>query len=177
MRTQQHSEHPTFEKVWQMHLETEKKFREADKRMNKLEYLFTSQWGKLIESLVEGDLIKLLHQRGIDVQRTHTRSTYNYNSEHRGEIDIIAEDGNEVVVVEVKTTLRPEDITEFLDTLKIFKKAFPKYKENIVYGAMAYLNTESKADVRAERMGMFVIRATGNSASIINEKKFKPKAF
>ena len=38
-------------------LEMEKQRRAADKRMKKLEGMFTSQWGKLMESLVEGDLV------------------------------------------------------------------------------------------------------------------------
>ena len=32
--------------------------------MDKLEELFNGQWGKLMESLVEGDLVGLLQQRG-----------------------------------------------------------------------------------------------------------------
>ena len=45
--------------------------RRIDKRMKKLEGLFTGQWGKLMESLVEGDLVPLLQARGISVQSTH----------------------------------------------------------------------------------------------------------
>ncbi|MBI4947720.1 MAG: YraN family protein [Bacteroidetes bacterium] len=177
MNTQkQHNEPATFEKVWQMFQETDKKFQETDKKLNKLENLFTGQWGKLIESLIEGDLINILAQRGIRVFNTYTRATYSFNNE-KGEIDIIAANGNEVVVVEVKTTLHPNDITEFMDVLKIFKKAFPLYKSEKVYGAVAYLKAESKANIRAERMGLFVIRATGNSATIANDENFKPKEF
>lgn len=35
--------------------ETDEKFKETDKKMKQLQELFTSQWGRLIESLVEGD--------------------------------------------------------------------------------------------------------------------------
>ncbi|MBN3034662.1 MAG: hypothetical protein JW861_03695 [Bacteroidales bacterium] len=48
-----------FEQVWKMFQETDRilteKFQETDKKLNKLEQLFTSPWGKLVESLVEGD--------------------------------------------------------------------------------------------------------------------------
>lgn len=53
--------------------ETDKKFRETDKRVKELNGLFTSQWGKLIESLVTGDLVNLLNQRGIAITDTSTR--------------------------------------------------------------------------------------------------------
>ena len=38
--------------------------------MDKLGELFNGQWGKLMESLVEGDLVGLLQQRGIAVHHT-----------------------------------------------------------------------------------------------------------
>ncbi|MBP6445942.1 MAG: hypothetical protein KA341_04005, partial [Saprospiraceae bacterium] len=40
--------------------ETDIKFKETDKRIKAAFDLFEGQWGKLMESLVEGDLIKLL---------------------------------------------------------------------------------------------------------------------
>ncbi len=60
--------------------ETDRKFqevaesqKETDRKLNQLEKLFTSQWGKLMESLVEGDPVELLIQRGIPIADTTTR--------------------------------------------------------------------------------------------------------
>ncbi|MEA3639735.1 MAG: hypothetical protein VBE63_07305 [Lamprobacter sp.] len=39
----------------------------------KLRSLSTSQWGKLMESLVEGDLVNLLRARGIAITDTTTQ--------------------------------------------------------------------------------------------------------
>ena len=63
--------------------------RAADRRMAKLDELFNGQWGKLIESLVEGDLVGLLQRRGIAVQHTVTNPRQNYG-ERRWEFDIVA---------------------------------------------------------------------------------------
>ena len=87
--------------------------RAADRRMDELDKLFNGQWGKLMESLVEGDLVGLLQQRGIAVQHTVTNPRQNYG-ERRWELDIVAVNGEEVVVVEVKTTLRVPDIDRFV---------------------------------------------------------------
>ena len=95
----------------------------------------------------------------------------------RREFDIIIANGTEVVVVEVKTTLTPKDVNNFLETLKDFKHYFPRYKTETVYGAVAYLKSENKAHSLAEEEGLFLIRATGDSASIMNKKDFKPKSF
>jgi len=39
------------------------------------------------------------------------------------------------------------------------------------------LRSDAKAAFYSENKGLFVIRATGDSASIVNKKGFKPKAF
>ena len=61
--------------------------RAADRRMDRLDELFNGQWGKLIESLVEGDLTGLLQRRGIAIQHTVTNPRQNYG-ERRWEFDI-----------------------------------------------------------------------------------------
>ena len=164
--------------------EREKANKELDKRFNALYTLFNSQWSKLVESLVEGKLVELLQARGVEVTNTFTRATGFYWLEEEGvrkrqdrEIDIIAANGKEVVPVEVKTTLKPNDVKYFIETLKIFKQLFSRYKNETVYGAMAYLKSEAEAHIFAEKQGLFVIRATGDSASITNKPSFKPKVF
>ena len=156
--------------------EIREQMKETDRRLRKAEELFTSQWGKLMESLVEGDLVSLLRERGVAVDETSQRLTGRRNGEHT-EFDILAANGAEVVVVEVKTTLRPEDVTDFLSKLAWFTDWFPTYRERPIYGAVAYLKSDSSVTRHAERQGLFVIRATGNSASIVNEPDFKPRAF
>ncbi|MCY4513353.1 MAG: hypothetical protein OXB86_06665 [Bdellovibrionales bacterium] len=161
--------------------EREKANKELDKRFNKLYALFNSQWSKLVEALVEGKLVELLQARGVDVNETYTRLQRSYTDEkgelQQREIDIIAANGKEVVAVEVKTTLKPDDVKHFMNTLKIFKRVFSRYKNETIYGAVAYLKSEAEAVIFAERQGLFVIRAAGDSASIINKPNFKPKVF
>ena len=156
--------------------EAEKRRKEADRRMKKLEGLFTSQWGKLMESLVEGDLVVLLQARGIEVESTHSRVGGRRNGEHY-EFDILAINGEEVVVVEVKTTLRSEDVTHFLEKLARFTEYEPVWKGKNIFAAVAYLKTDASVQAYAERQGLFVIRATGSSAGIINRTDFRPRVF
>jgi len=153
-----------------------KLFRETDRKIKKLEELFTGQWGKLMESLVEGDLVKLLQKRNIKVEATLTSLKGEYNGEY-AEFDIIAINGKEVVVVEVKTTLSLNYVNKFIKKLKQFTKWRPEYKGKKVYGAVAYLKANQSSDKYAEKQKLFVIKATGSSASITNPKNFKPKIF
>ncbi len=156
--------------------ETDRQMKETDRQLKRLGRHFESQWGKLMESLVEGDLVPLLQKRKIAVQSTYTRMNGRRNGEHF-EYDILAVNGTEVVVVEVKTTLRAEDVTHFLSKLHKFTEHAPIYEGKNIFGAVAYLKADSSVVVHAERQGLYVIRATGSSASIINPTDFQPRVF
>lgn len=135
-----------------------------------------SLWGKLVESLVEGDLVRLLQEQGIEVHHTIQRLK-GFSGKTNYEFDIIALNGTEMVVVEVKTTLRSHDVKDFVHKMGKFREWVPKYAENRIYGAMAYIHADSNVIRQAEKNGFFIIRATGDSASIVNPDGFKPKEF
>ena len=139
--------------------------------------LFTGQWGKLMESLVEGNLVKMLKGKGIDVETTMQNIKKKRGGE-QWEVDILALNGEDVVVVEVKTMLRVKDVKRFIDrTLQNFTGIFPAYAGKRILGAVAYLRAEESAETHAEKKGLFAIRATGSSASIVNRENFEPRVF
>ncbi|MEZ4985975.1 MAG: hypothetical protein R2795_13225 [Saprospiraceae bacterium] len=156
--------------------ETDAKFKETDKRIKQAFDLFESQWGKLMESLVEGDLVNILRARGIDVAETATRRKGRRGG-HNYEFDIIAHDTTQIVIVEVKTTLRVRHVEQFLEKLSLAKTWMKEYQNYEVIGAVAFLLAEEGADAMAENKGLFVIRATGDSAAIVNQEDFVPKFF
>ncbi|MFZ1751186.1 MAG: hypothetical protein WAU01_13370, partial [Saprospiraceae bacterium] len=96
--------------------ETDSKFKETDRRIKKAFDLFETQWGKLIESLVEGDLIRLLQSKNINVHDTSMRRKGSHEGQNF-EFDIIVHNGTEIVIVEVKTTLRVNDVKHFVNKL------------------------------------------------------------
>ena len=149
--------------------------QEADRRFRGLDELFNGQWGKLMEVLVEGDLIDVLQARGIEVE--HTLTNVRHRGERSWEFDIIAVNGAEVVVVEVKTTLKVRQVDRFVGLMQEFTDLMPRYRGSTVYAAVAYLKADEASDSYAERQGLFVIRATGSSASITNREGFTPRAF
>lgn len=156
--------------------ETDRQMRETDRRLQKAEDLFTTQWGKLMESLVRGDLVRLLAGRDVGVYGL-ARETLKRRGGESYEVDILARNGEEIVAVEVKTTLRPEDVGRFRSKLGRFKEWWPEYGDRKVYGAIAYLRASDEVALHAERQGFFVIRATGDSASIVNAEDFEPRVF
>lgn len=175
---------PTLDDVWRLFQETDRKFQETDRKFQEtdqklkdLRDLFTSQWGRLMEALVEGDLVPLLIQRGIPVSDTSTRLKGKRSDGGNYEFDILAHNGTEMVVVEVKTTLRPDDVKHFLYKLDHLKDWIPRYANNHIYGAMAWLAADAGAEAMVENRGLLSIRATGDSASIVNAAEFRPRAW
>jgi hypothetical protein len=173
-----------FDEVWLMFQETnkkfqetDKKFEETDKRIKELANLFTTQWGKLIEALVEPSCVKLFQDRGVLIEQSFQNVKAKYGKKDM-ECDIVLVNTTELVVVEVKTTFRPEYVTEFAEKLAMFKKFFPQYNGYKVMGAVASLKYEGQSDKFAYRTGMFVLRSTGEGIiKILNDKKFIPKGF
>ena len=152
--------------------ETDRQMKETDKKLNKFIGETGNRWGALGENLVEGNLAKKLKERGIAVEKAFTRM-----KAPQGEFDIIVINGKEIVVVEVRCTLDPSDVNEFVEKMKKFKMIMPEYKDKTVYGAMAFLmNVSRNSDTKAEKQGFFVIKATGD-VIIQNKENFKPKVF
>lgn len=153
-----------------------KQAKDADRRFRQADGKFDSRWGQFMESLVEGDLVPLLQARGIEVDTTSGRYKKKRNGEHM-EIDIVALNGGEAVVVEVKTKLRSGAVTRFVEKLQVFQDWFPDHRHRTIYGAMAYLEGSEDVARYAERQGLFLIRATGSSASIVNAPDFRPRDY
>ena len=60
--------------------ENAREIKEYGRHLKKLENLFTGQWGKLMESLVKGELVRLLSQRGIEVEEVLQRLRSDLNA-------------------------------------------------------------------------------------------------
>ncbi len=148
--------------------------KEFDRKMRKLQDLFTTQWGNLVERLAEKDLATLLNKRGIKVRYTF-RKMDSKRKDINFEFDIIAVNDAEIVIVEVRTTLRSEDVLDFLKKLDKAKEWMPEYKNHQIIGAVACLEEQSESLKMAMKNGLLAIKATGSSASIVNKPDFKPR--
>jgi hypothetical protein len=132
--------------------DTDKKFQETDKKVKELANLFTTQWGKLVEALVEPSCLRLFQERGVLIEQ----SSQNVKAKHNGrdmEIDVLLVNDTELVVIEVKTTCRTEYIDDLKEKLKGFKAFFPQYKNYSAYGALAALKYDGASDKYAYRNG------------------------
>ena len=132
----------------------------------------TSRWGRFVEEVVEPAVVEMFQERGIDVKEKHPRVSVKRENVAM-EIDILVVDTTDVVLVECKSRLSKDDVDEFVEKLEKFKLAFPGYKNYQAYGAVAGIEINEGVDRYAYQKGLFVIRPSGDTVEIINDKKFK----
>ena len=157
--------------------DTDKIFKDTDKKIKGLAELFTGQWGKLIEALIEPACIKLFQNRGIEISQTLPNAKARQGGRHM-ECDVLLVNNTEIVVIEVKTTFQAKYVKQFIQQLKEFKTFFPQYSNYKVYGAIAAIKFNKDVDNHAYRNGLFVMKNTGEGIfSITNDKEFKPQVF
>jgi len=150
------------------------KLEKTVERTSKAVDSLTTRWGRFVEELVEPAVIKLFQAKGIDVKEVHPRLE-SKRDEFSMEIDIMAVDETELVLVECKSRLSKDDVDEFLEKLPKFKLAFPHYKNYQVYGAVAGIEIDRGVDRYGYKKGLFVIKPSGDTVAIINKDNFKPE--
>lgn len=155
----------------------DKMFKETDVNLNKASEMFTGQWGKLIESLAECGILKVFQERGIKITEL-ARRVESHKSGGTMEVDFLLTNASDVIVGEVKTTMKSQDVKDFLDDLDRFLLFFPRYRGYRIYGAMIGLNIEEDSDRFGYKNGLFVLKLGGEGlVRLLNDVKFKPRDF
>ena len=156
--------------ITEAHQRTDEAFRRA-------EGLFIGQWGKLMEALFEPGAAALFHKLGIKVDDAAMRYRRRLVGETM-EVDILLENGVEVVAIEVKSTLRTKHVLQWRENLPRFTEFSPEHRGYRIYGAVAALRVEENADRFAYKNGMFVLRMGKEGlVRISNDARFQPRDF
>ncbi len=171
--------------------QTQKEVRELNESLKEANGNFNNKWGHFLENLLEGDLVKLLNKWNIKVDRIIQRFVLKRpDGTISAEYDLMAINGKEIVLVEVKTTLSKDDVGRFLKKLKEFKGLCREYKDKNLYGAVAYMSIKNpdyskefkdlNSSDMAQDKGLFLIKSPGgitDVSTIANKKGFKPAEF
>ena len=135
----------------------------------------TDALGRFSENMVAPALVRLLNKVGIPISETAVRVR---SPLRRIEYDIVAVNGDVVVVVSVKTRLNVEHVKTFVEErLTMFKEVFPRYRQMKLLGAVAGMSIEQEADAYAIKNGLFVLTQSGDNIKLLNPEGFLPKAF
>ena len=83
------------------------------------------------------------------------------------EFDIVAYNGDSVVIVETKYKFHPNDVKKIKNQkIKNFRKLFPNYRDYKIYGAIAGFKIPKEAVERAKEDGLFILKRVGDIAKV-----------
>ena len=175
----------TDEKLKEKFQETDRKIQETDKQLKeflkglkKLEDTFITKWGRFMEVLVNSGATSALRAAGLSVDHSAKNFTQEVpDAMGRGmEIDVLCWGEDIVVPIEVKTTLKVEDVDEHIEKLGRFFECFPNFRGMKLYGAVAGLDFAGGSNRYAYRKGLYVLTLKGNKVvEVSNDGKFRPK--
>ncbi|MDR1580168.1 MAG: hypothetical protein LBS35_07405 [Synergistaceae bacterium] len=182
-----------YEKVWSVvqeiakqiketNTETARQMRETDRRIketNEQIGRLGNRFGELAEHLVAPNLLEKFRARGFKFTR-YSPNTEIQDEEGQllAEIDIFLENGDCVMVVEVKAQLKTADIDAHAERMQILRRYADKHGDKRkYYGAVAAAIVRPKVKERAVNMGFYVAAQSGDTMTIDVPEGFKPKAW
>jgi len=131
--------------------------------------------GEVAEDLFFRNLRGVFKKARIDLKKVKR----NLKRKGEGEFDLVAENGDKVLVVEVKNKLEKRMVDRFLEKkLPRFKELFPEYEKYQVIGGMGALVVKDDVGRYAEKAGLYVLTQTDEGgAALLNREGFKPRTF
>ena len=135
--------------------------------------------------LVQGEVAEDLFYRNVQYLFKEERDMIfsdvkrNLKKKGAGEYDIVAVNGDAVLVIEVKNKLQKRMVDKFVEKkLAKFKEIFPKYRERRLFGGMGALVVKDDVSRYAEKAGLYVLTQTSEGgAALLNRKNFRAKEF
>jgi hypothetical protein len=199
--TYQPTEGLTFEKVWAMFQETDKKFQDTDRKFRDTDRKFQ----EMQETFKETDKVvkdahrivgNLGNKLGIIVEHlvlTNIKEKFNalgYEFTKAGpsvliedtkkqiitQVDAMLENGEYALAIEVKTHLNAGHVDEHLERMeKLRRYADDRGDKRKFIGAVAGAIVADSVKEYALRKGFYVIRQSGDTVSIEPPGSFKPR--
>jgi hypothetical protein len=93
------------------------------------------------------------------------------------EFDLIAWAGGFMLIVQAKSTLRPEHIAEFVEALRAARDYFPEARDMKILGAMASFQIDESLVTAGERQGLLMLGMSSALLTTLNSPGFKPTEF
>ena len=158
------SEAPTFEKVWAMMQEVAKSQKETDRQLSKL----GSRFGDMIEEMVKPNLLKKFRELGFAFTKVYKHALFeDENHKFIAEVDFTLENGEKVMLVEVKSKPTTQDISEHLERMGKVRNYADKRNDSRKYlGAIAGMIIHENEKQFALKNGFYVIEPSGDTFNI-----------
>lgn len=145
----------------------------SKKEMNKRWGDLARKFGTIVEDIVAPalpDVIKRRFDMEIDDMMVRRKRR---KGERREEFDIIADVGEMVFVVEVKSQYKAGDIDSFSQKLGRFEGLFPEYKDKRIIGVIASLYLDEGVIRYATRKEYYAMGMKGDYMDFLNAEEIR----
>jgi len=155
--------------VWEQMKETDRKIRETDEQIKKTSRevgTLGSRIGEIIEYMVGGNIVEQFQTLGIEITSLCRYKQFGKRGTGKsGEIDVLLENGDIVVLIEVKTKLTHDDVREQIELMEKYR-LYGNEKRRIL-GAVAGAVIAENVVQFAHGQGLYVIVQSGEAVEII----------
>jgi hypothetical protein len=178
----------TFEDVWAMFQETDKKFQETARQMQKTDKEIKElnkqmgglhrSFGDLAEHLVAPGIAKKFNDLGyhFDAIQAGGMKILDKKGKTLAEIDLLLQNGDFSVAVEVKSHPKEDDVTKHIARLEILRSYMDKHHDSrVILGALAGAVFVKSVKEAATEAGLYVLVQSGDTMQIESPKGFTPK--
>jgi len=156
---------------------TDKKMKEVFSKLGDLGLL----QGNIVEENICRSIPRIFKEEGKEFKEIHQNVTPDYHIRKElgnAEYDIVAVNGTEVLVTEVKSQVRKDDIEKFVNkSLPEFTTFFPEYEGYKIFGAIGGALITPHVERYALAQGLYVIIQNGEDLSLVRSAQFVPKVF
>jgi len=187
----------TFEKVWAMsqetdrivkevaqivrenaerQKETDRQMKETDRKMGDL----YNRFGEMAEHLVAPGIADRFNERGFHFDSIMPGGIKIVDEQRNvvAEIDLMLENGEYIIAIEVKATVRPKDVEHHIRRLEILREHRKKKQDNRkIQGAIAgaiFGAAEKQAVIEA---GFYALEQSGDTMKMVIPSNFVPREF
>lgn len=154
--------------------ETGRYIRELGKQIGAL----GNKFGSFTEGLALPALNKILRQEfNMDVVSPHLQAWKNGECLEMDVLSYANGEVNAAYIVEVKSHLREDSITQLLDILKRFPRFFPEHKGKKLFGVLAAVDIPERLKDRVLGLGLYLARIQDEAFELEIPKDFQPRDF
>ena len=158
----------------QQQKETDKQLKELGKQIGGL----GAKFGSFTEGLALPSMETILRQRfGMKVVSPSVRASE--DGKHL-EIDVLAYANGELntaYIVEVKSHVREESITQLKSILQRFRTFFPEHKDKQLYGILAAVDMSPELREKTLEEGFYVARIHDQVFELDTPENFQPQSY
>jgi Holliday junction resolvase-like predicted endonuclease len=147
----------------------EKLHKKSQEKFDKMFARIGDRIGELIESMVEGGIVRLFQAQGYAFTRCSRRMEFeNKQFNVSGEIDLFLENGDFACLVEVKTNLSADDVRDHIERLQRFRiDADARGDKRQFIAAVGGGVVLTEVQQFALKQGFFIIKQSGENVEIV----------